>query len=137
LLKIDKFPKIFPMSFPDREGHHFFIRGSDTGRVIEEISNNPLWLLDRAFVNRGTLVPQTMPHTVTDERQHVEEAVLQLPIFFEGTDGRLGLSLEAAAASRCHDLRDAQQFAPLGQTSITHIRIHVGIISRGVISDTH
>ncbi len=81
------------------------------------------------------MVPQTMwsPHTITDKRQHVEEAVLQLPIFFEGADGRLGLSLDASAAGRCHGLHNAQQFAPLGQKSTTHIRIVVSVVSRGVI----
>jgi hypothetical protein len=76
------------------------------------------------------VVPQTMwsPNTVTDKRQHVEEAVLQMPIFFEGIDGRLGLPLEDSAAGRCHGLRNAQQFAPLGQKSTTHIRIGVSVV---------
>ena len=76
------------------------------------------------------MVPQTMwsPHIITDKRQFVEEAVLQRPIFFEGIDGRLGLSLEDSAAGRCHSLRNAQQFAPLGQKSITHIRIGVSVV---------
>jgi hypothetical protein len=128
LLKIDKFPKIFPMSFPDREGHNFFIRSSDTGRIKEKPLNSLLWLLDRAIVNRGAVVPQRMWswHTVTDK--HVEEAVLQMPIFFEGVDGRLSLSLDAAAAGQCHTLRDAEQFAPL-ELTLTNIRIHVGVIA--------
>ncbi|KAF8263647.1 hypothetical protein EI94DRAFT_1596241 [Lactarius quietus] len=63
------------------------------------------------------------PHTVIDRRQHVEEAILQMPIFFEGIDGRLGLSLEATAAGRCHGLRNARQFALLGPKSTAHIRI--------------
>ncbi|KAI9442283.1 hypothetical protein H4582DRAFT_1270928 [Lactarius indigo] len=46
-----------------------------------------------------------------------------MPIFFGGVDGRLGLSLEAAAAGRCHGLRNAQQFIPLGRNSTTHVRI--------------
>ena len=76
------------------------------------------------------MVPQTMwsPHTIADRRQHVEEALLQRPIFFEGTDGRLGLSLEALTAGRCHSLLNAHQFAPLGQKSITHIRIGVSVV---------
>lgn len=45
------------------------------------------------------------------------------PFFFEGLDGKLGLTLEAAATGRCHGLRDAQEFAPLGQKSSTLIRI--------------
>ncbi|KAH9010047.1 hypothetical protein EDB85DRAFT_1826311, partial [Lactarius pseudohatsudake] len=73
---------------------------------------------------RGSVVPQTMwsPHLI-DRKQHVEEAVLQMPIFFEGIDGRLGLPLEAAAMGQCHALRNAQEFAPLGHKSTTYIRI--------------
>jgi hypothetical protein len=84
-------------------------------------------VLDRGIVNRGTVVPQFLwaPHTVTDRKHHVEEADLQLPIFFQSTDGQLGLTLEAAAAGRCNGLIGAQDFAPLGMKSTTHIRIVV------------
>ncbi|KAI9463697.1 hypothetical protein BJY52DRAFT_931878 [Lactarius psammicola] len=111
LLKSPAIPPIMTLSYPGRESHFFFDPSSQ--------------LLDRAVVNRGTVVPQTMwsPHTVTDKRQHVEAALLQRPIFFEGGDGRLGLSLEASAAGRCHGLHNAQEFAPLGLKSTTHIRI--------------
>ncbi|KAH9042221.1 hypothetical protein EDB85DRAFT_1240739 [Lactarius pseudohatsudake] len=83
------------------------------------------WLLDRGIVNRGTVVPQTMwsPRTATDKRQYVEEAELQIPIFFEAKDGRLGLSLGASIGGKCHVLRDADVPAPLGQKTTTHIRI--------------
>ena len=81
------------------------------------------------------MLPQTMwsLHTVTDKRQHVDEAVLQMPIFFEGVDGRLGLSLEASAAGRCYGLRNAQQFVPFGHKSTTHIRIVVSVVFRGIV----
>ncbi|KAH8989637.1 hypothetical protein EDB86DRAFT_2831513 [Lactarius hatsudake] len=83
------------------------------------------WLLDRGIVNRGTVVPQTMwsPRTATDRRQHVEEAKLQMPIFFEAKDERLGLSLGASIGGKRHVLRDADVPAPLGQKTTTHIRI--------------
>jgi hypothetical protein len=63
--------------------------------------------------------------------QPIGEAELQMPIFFEGVDGQLGLSLELAAAGRCHCLTNAQRFAPLGpsQESVTDIRIMVSAIS--------
>ncbi len=98
-------------------------------------------MLDRAVVNddnRGTVVPQGMwsPHTLTDKRQHVEEAVLQLPVFFEGMDGKLGLSLDASAGGRCHGLWNAQDLAPLMKKSTTHIRIVVGIVFRAAIKTT-
>ncbi|KAI9434990.1 hypothetical protein H4582DRAFT_1818153, partial [Lactarius indigo] len=74
------------------------------------------------------VVPQTLwsPYTISGRRQQVEEAELQMPIFFEGIDGRLGLSQQAAAAGRCHGLRNAQEFVPLGHRSTTHIRIWPG-----------
>ncbi|KAI9442285.1 hypothetical protein H4582DRAFT_2054763 [Lactarius indigo] len=124
LLKRNPIPPIGHLSYPDREGH-FFFAGPTTRQVLEQPFDTPSRFLDRAVVIRGTVVPQTMwtPHTITDQKQHVEDAVLQMPIFFEGMDGRLGLSLEAAATGRCHGLRNAQEFAPLGQKSTTHIRI--------------
>ncbi|KAH9054250.1 hypothetical protein EDB87DRAFT_1647319 [Lactarius vividus] len=120
LLKSNPIPSIGPSSYPDREGYFFFV-----GPIARPPFDSSPRLLDRTVVNRGTVVPQTMwaPHTVTDQKQHVEEAVLQTPIFFEGVDGQLGLPLEASAAGRCHGLRNAQEFAPLGHKSTTHIRI--------------
>ena len=129
---------IFPietLSLPDR-GSRFFLANQITQHVIVQPfdGDTSSRLLDRAVVNKGTVVPQTMwsPHTVTDKRQHVEEAVLQSPIFFEGWDGMLGLSLEASATGRCHGLRRAQEFAPLGQKSTTHIRIVVCVVFRSI-----
>ncbi|KAH9014674.1 hypothetical protein EDB84DRAFT_1528755, partial [Lactarius hengduanensis] len=121
LLKRKAIPPVGTLSYPDREGHFFFVR-ERLGQPFETPSS---WLLDRTVVARGSVVPQAMwsPHTVTDRKQHVEEAVLQMPIFFEGIDGRLDLPLEAAAAGRCHALRNGQEFASLGQKSTTHIRI--------------
>ncbi|KAH8994081.1 hypothetical protein EDB92DRAFT_1796015, partial [Lactarius akahatsu] len=114
LLKTKSIPLIKNLSYPGREGHFFLVGPFDTPS-----------LLDRGVVDKGTVVPQRMwaPHTITDKKQHVEEAVLQMPIFFESLDGQLGLSLDAAAAGRCHGLRNAQEFAPLGHKSTTHIRI--------------
>jgi hypothetical protein len=134
LLKSDSIPHIKPSSYPDREGY-FFLVGPTALHAQAQPFDTSNRLLDRALVTRGTVVPQTMwsPNTVTDKRQHVEEAVLQLPIFFEGIDGRLGLSLEDSAAGRCHGLRNAQQFAPLGQKSTTHIRIGVSVFSHSMI----
>jgi hypothetical protein len=124
LLKSNSIPPIVTSSYPNREGH-FFLVGPTSRHTLEQPFDTSSRLLDRAVVNRGTVVPQTMwsPHTVSDQRHYAEEAVLQMPIFFEGIDGRLGLSLEASAAGRCHGLRNAQQFALLGHMSTTHIRI--------------
>jgi hypothetical protein len=126
LLKSDPIPPIETSSYPNREGHFFLVA------LPFRVSSQ---LLDRAVVNRGTVVPQKMwsPNTIIDQKQHVEEVVLQMPIFFEDANGRLGLPLETAAAGRCHGIRNAHKFAPLGDKSTTHIRIGVGVVSRCMI----
>jgi hypothetical protein len=59
-----------------------------------------------------------------------------MPIFFEG-EGRLGISLVEATNGRCHGLRDANNFAPLGPKSSTYIRIIVSKALIGVFSRTN
>ena len=89
----------------------------------------PLWVLDYAIKNIGTVVPQTLwtPLNKKDLKQHVEEADLQFPIFFIHENGDLGLSLEDAVNGRCYSaLRDARTHAQLGGKTTTHIRILVG-----------
>jgi hypothetical protein len=103
--------------------------GPDGGSFVVNSPNHNQysWVLDRRVLSFGTVVPQILwiPHTVTDRRQHVEGAELQMPIFFQHTDGRLGLSLEAAVGGRCHTLLNSQSSAPLGPQTTTHIRIGV------------
>ncbi|KAI9454395.1 hypothetical protein BJY52DRAFT_1122811, partial [Lactarius psammicola] len=114
LLKSDSIPPIKTLSYPGREGH-FFLTPDPSSR-----------LLDRAVVNSGSVVPQEMwpLRNVHDMKRYVVQVSLRMPIFFEGVDGRLGLSLEAAAAGRCHGLRNAQEFIPTrAYSSTTHIRI--------------
>jgi hypothetical protein len=90
-------------------------------------------VLDRSLVALGTAVPQTMwtPSRAEDRTQLRGEAELQMPIFFEGVDGQLGLSLSLAAAGRCRCLTNAQRSALLGlsQNSVIDIRITVSAIS--------
>jgi len=76
------------------------------------------------------VISQTMwsPHASVDRRQHVEEAKLQMPVFFEDRNGRLGLELGVSIDDRCHAaLRDADEPAPLGHKTTTHIRIVVSM----------
>jgi len=102
-----------------------FIVTSVPRHIQVQLSDPRTWIIDRGVVGYGSVVPQGVwvPHTNTDRRSHVTEAELQMPIFFEDTNGRLGITLEAAASGRCHDLLNAQCFAPLGSKSTTHIRI--------------
>ena len=114
---------------PGGEGTFFYV-DSVPKHIALQFPGQYRWVLDRSIVNMGTVVPQILwaPHTYTDKRNHVEEAELQLPIFFQCNNGQLGLSLEAAATGRCHNLIDAERFAPLGLKSTTHIRIVVSDI---------
>jgi hypothetical protein len=105
----------------------FFFVPSVPKHVSDQFADQSRWVLDRGILHKGTVVRQRLwaPHTLTDKKHHVEQAELQLPIFFQCADGRLGLSLEAAAAGRCHSLTNAQTLAPLGEKSTTHVRILV------------
>jgi hypothetical protein len=58
---------------------------------------------------------------------------LQMPIFFQHTDGRLGLPLDVAISGRCHSLLNAQYFAPLGPQTTTYIRILVSGIYIAIV----
>jgi hypothetical protein len=82
------------------------------------------------------VIPQKMwtPHSVLDRRQHVQRAQLQMPVFFEGEDRKLGISLAASTGSRRHRLLDPNHPAPLGQKSSTYIRIAVSMAVIGVRS---
>src|SRR6266702_7049834 len=127
LLKSTSVPPHTALSYPGREGNFFFLHSVPSHIPAQHSSPPGRWLLDRGVVARGTVVPQTMwsPHTATDRRQQVD---LQMPIFFEGTDGRLGISLEASAAGQCHGLRDASYPAQLGERTTTNLRIVVRIV---------
>jgi len=117
------------LSFTGIESHYFVVDSVPSHIPVRPPSVTELNLngvLDRSLVAMGTAVPQTMwtPSFVEDKTQLIG-AELQMPIFFEGVDGQLGLSLELAATGRCHGLINAQRFAPLGpsQKSLTDIRI--------------
>src|SRR6266403_3891364 len=99
----------------------------DGGSFVVTTPNQFSSVLDRRVVGTGTVVPQILwvPHTVTDRKHHVRDAELQMPIFFLHTDGRLGLTLEAAVGGRCHTLLNSQFPAPLGPQATTNIRIGV------------
>ena len=130
-------PAPTPLSLPGRESQ-FFVVQHVPAHIPPPFPDQPGWVLDRTFVNRGTMVPQTLwlPQTVPDRRQYVELAELQLPIFFESVNGRLGYPLDDAVRGRFGDLRNGQNFAPLRTT--THIRIGVSdILGALVRSSSH
>jgi hypothetical protein len=135
LLKSNTTPSCPTLHTPGIESAFFFVH-SVPRHISDQFPDQSRWVLDRDILNKGTVVPQTLwaPHTLTDQKHHVEQAELQLPVFFQCTDGRLGLSLEAAATGRCHSLTNAQSMARLGGWSTTHIRILVSRIFGTVVS---
>ena len=110
----------------------FFVVNSVPSHIPVQPPSELNGVLDRSLVSMGTAVPQTMwtPSSAEDKTQPIGEEGLQMPIFFEHTDGRLGLTLELAAAGQCHGLINTQRFAPLGpnQKAVTDIRIMVSVI---------
>ncbi|KAI9465592.1 hypothetical protein BJY52DRAFT_1220803 [Lactarius psammicola] len=115
LLKSNSIPPHATLSYTGRVGYFFVL--SVSPHIPAWFPNSPgRWLLDRGIVNRGTVVPQTMwtPHAAIGRRQYAEGAELQMPVFFENKDGRLGLPLGASIDRQCHVLRHANYPAPLG-----------------------
>ena len=78
-------------------------------------------------MTQGTVVPQRRwtPADEVDIRRHVEEATLQLPVFFVNRHGGVGFSLQDIIQGRDHDLFNRDSYAPLGGRATTHIRINV------------
>ena len=80
-----------------------------------------------ARLTQGTVVPQSRwtPADEVDIRRHVEEATLQLPIFFVHLNGAVGFWLPDVLQGRDHDLCNRDNEAPLGGRTTTHVRINV------------
>ncbi|KAN0139786.1 hypothetical protein V8E53_002448 [Lactarius tabidus] len=126
LLKSTTIPPYATLYNVKRKDYGFFV--NSVPLHISALFPNPpdRWLLDRGIVDRGTVVPQTMwsPLSSIDIRRHIERAELQIPVFFEDKDGRVGISLGACIDGQCRVLlRDPTGRAPLGQRSTTHVRI--------------
>jgi hypothetical protein len=133
LLCVDALPPSKALSLPEREGALLTVDHAPPPNIPPHISDSngrDLWVLDRTIATGGPVVPQVMPAplTVSDVRGHSDLSELQFPIFFEHVDGKLGLSLEAAATGPCETLRNAQEYAQLGAWSTTHICIAVSAI---------
>ena len=75
----------------------------------------------------GTVIPQRRwtPADEVDIRRHVEEATLQLPIFFVNRNDGVGFWLPDILEGRDGNLYNRDSPAPLGGKTTTHIRINV------------
>ena len=87
---------------------------------------NPAWLLDFAIRPGGSVVPQQLwfPQGQGDWRRYVEQAHLQMPLFFTNTDGSFGVPIVNAVAGQMV-LRGGNEPAPFGDRTTTKIRIGV------------
>lgn len=89
---------------------------------------SPSMILDY-FVDlrRGSIVPQQLwiPHSQTDQRQHVVDAWLGPPTFFTRQDSSIGVRLVDATAGSFNTLNGATEPARLGNKSTIHIRMNV------------
>jgi len=129
LLKHNTIPSYKTLSHPEIESRSFVV-DSVPPNVPVRPSSGVNRVLDRSILAMGTVVPQTMrnPSSVEDGRQHPGEAELQMPIYFNDADGKLGIPLERCAAGQCDGLFNAQRFAPLGSKWVADIRIQVSAI---------
>ena len=89
--------------------------------------NSPLPLDFNVGTTQGTVVPQRrwVPADEVDIRRCVEEAILQLPIFFVNWNGGIGFWLSDILQGRDRDLYNRDSYAPLGEGETIHIRINV------------
>jgi|SRR5712672_168831 len=87
----------------------------------------PLPLDFSVRTTQGSVVPQRrwIPAERVGFRRHVEDAVLQLPIFFVNGNGGVGFWLPDILRGRYRDLCNGDREAPLGGKTTTHIRINV------------
>jgi hypothetical protein len=84
------------------------------------------WLLDYHIQPGGTVVPQQLwfPQGQGDWRSHIEQAPLQMPLFFIQENGTLGVLIANAVEGQMF-LRGARDPAPFGLKATTKIRIGV------------
>jgi hypothetical protein len=78
-------------------------------------------------LTQGTVLPQRRwtPADEASNRRHVEEATLQLPIFFIHRNGEVGFRLPDILQGDDQDLVNRDTEASLGGVATTHIRIDV------------
>ena len=105
----------------------YIIRSVPSPSLGASSQNGSLPLDFSVRMTQGTVVPQRRwtPADEVDIRRHVEEATLQLPVFFVNRNGGVGFSLPDILQGRDHDLYNRDSQASLGGKSTTFIRINV------------
>jgi len=112
------------------QGAAFFVWNQP---LLPDLTSPPLsfngdlaWLLDYRIQPGGTVVPQQLwfPQGQGDLRRYVEQAPLQMPLFFIQENGTLGVPIANAVEGQMF-LRGARHPAPFGLKATTKIRIGV------------
>jgi hypothetical protein len=109
-------------------GGAFLVLNQPTNWTLPPLNFNGqrAWILDYHIRPGGSVVPQQLwfPQGQGDWRCYIEQAHLQLPMFFVTVDGNLGVPVGNAAAGQMN-LRGAGDPAPFGDKTTTKIRIGV------------
>ena len=97
------------------------------------------YIADRSL---GEVVKQRLGIPATEENivRHVTNATLLPPIFFENTNGSLGIPLTLAAGNATSGLMDAESGVRMGGKSTTHLCLNVGVSMASklvTITETH
>jgi len=126
LLRTQNFLQQYRVSYSHAQGLWYIIQSvpSPSPRAPSQDVSLPLDFSVK--MSQGSVVPQRRwtPADEVDIRRHVEEATLQLPVFFVNRNGGIGFSLPDILQGRDHDLHHRDSQASLGGRSTTHIRIN-------------
>ncbi len=108
-----------------------YLQGTSPG--VPPVANLPLDYDMRE--THGTIVPQRRwtPADEIDFRRHVEDAVLQLPIFFANRNGGIGFWLPDILRGCDRDILNGGSFAALGGKASTQVRINVSQLFQSVV----
>lgn len=124
LLRTPNFMQHYRISYT--QGVWYIIRCVPSPSPGAPSQNVSLPLDFSAKITQGTVVPQRRwsPADEVDIRRHVEEATLQLPVFFV-RNGGVGFWLPDILQGRDQDLYNRDFQASFGGRATTHIRINV------------
>jgi len=127
LLKTPNFLQQYRVSYSHAQGLWYIVHSVPSPSLGAPSQNVSLPLDFSTKMSQGTVVPQRRwtPADEVDIRRHVEEASLQLPVFFVNRNGAVGFLLSDIFQGRDHDLHNRDSQASLGGRSTTQIRINV------------
>ena len=126
LLRNPNFLQHYRITYSHTQGVWYILRSVPSPSLGAPSQNVSLPLDFSVKLTQGTVVPQRRwsPADEVDIRRHVEEATLQLPVFFV-RNGGIGFWLPDILQGRDQDLYNRDFQASFGGRATTHIRINV------------